>query len=70
MAETTTTITNAEKAVSLESLEEASKLIATKAEVKKQIADAVTACANITVASTEEVLDLFRMDEAPDNSGT
>ena len=50
MAETTTTITNAEKAVSLESLEEASKLIATKAEVKQQIAEAVTACANITFA--------------------
>lgn len=68
--EENTTITNAEKAVSLESLAEASKLIATKAEVKKQIADAVTACANITSASTEAVLDLFRMDEAPGNSGT
>ncbi len=68
--EENTTITNAEKAVSLESLAEASKLIATKAEVKKQIADAVTACANITFASTEAVLDLFRMDEAPGNSGT
>ena len=32
--EENTTITNAEKAVSLESLAEASKLIATKAEVK------------------------------------
>ena len=68
--EENTTITNAEKAVSLESLAEASKLIATKAEVKKQIADAVTACAIITFASTEAVLDLFRMDEAPGNSGT
>ena len=68
--EENTTITNAEKAVSLESLAEASKLIATKAEVKKQIADAVTACANITFASTEAVLDLLRMDEAPGNSGT
>ena len=62
--EENTTITNAEKAVSLESLAEASKLIATKAEVKKQIADAVTACANITFASTEEVLDMFQIGRA------
>ena len=73
MAETTTTITNAEKAISMESLEEASKLIATKAEVKQQIAEAVTACANITFASTAEVLKLFQADAPetdPPESGT
>lgn len=72
MAETTT-ITNAEKAISMESFAEASKLIATKAEVKQQIAEAVTACAKITFASTAEVLKLFQADAPetdPPESGT
>lgn len=58
--EENTTITNTQKAVTLESLEEASKLLATKAEVTQQIADAVATCANITFATTEEVLALFQ----------
>ena len=52
--------TTTQKAVTLESLGEASKLIATKAEVKQQIAEAVSAVAGIAFASTEEVLALFK----------
>lgn len=62
MAETTTV----QKVVTLESLAEASKLLATKTEVTQQIADAVATCANIAYASTEEVLSLFK----PATSGT
>lgn len=65
MAETNTTT---QKAVSLESLTEASKLIATKAEVQQQISDAVANPAGITFATTEEVLALFRKDAAGANT--
>lgn len=58
MAETNTNAT--QKAVTLESLEAASELIATKAEVTQQIADAVATCATLAYATTEEVLALFQ----------
>lgn len=71
MAETNPT--NTQKAVTLESMEELSKIVATKEEVTQQIADAVATCANITFATTEEVLALFQ-PKAPsggsENDGT
>lgn len=60
MAETNTNTNNTQKAVTFEALEEASKLLATKEEVKEQIASAVGSIANITFATTEEVLALFQ----------
>lgn len=65
MAETNTT----QKAVTLESLAEVSKIVATKEEVKQQIADAVATCANIAYATTEEVLALFK-PKAPVDGGS
>lgn len=67
----TNTVPTGEQAVSMASLAEASKLIATKAEVKQQIKEAVTGCAKIVFASTEDVLALFREDtETTPESGT
>ena len=48
-----------QKVVTLESLEEASKLLATKKEVDAKIKDAVSTCASIAFATTEEVLAIF-----------
>ena len=68
MAETNTN--NGTKAVTFEAFEEASKLLATKEEVKEQIADAVGSIANITFATTEEVLALFKKKEPDTDSET
>ncbi len=51
------------KAVSLAALQEASALIATKAEVAEQIEAA--ALGSVTFATTEEVLALFRETAGP-----
>jgi len=68
MAETNTT-PNTEKAVTLESLEAASAFIATKEEVDEKIAAAISTCANLTFATTEEVLALFQK-KAPETPAT
>ena len=62
--EETNATPNSQKALSLESFAEASKLLATKEEVKEQIAEAVSTCANIAFATTEEVLALFQKTPA------
>ena len=63
------TVPNSQKALSLESFEEASKLLATKEEVDEKIAEAVSTCANIAFATTEEVLALFQKTPATSEGG-
>lgn len=62
MAEPSTT----KKAVDLEAFRAASELIATKAEVKKAIAEAQLAGSGVEYATTEEVLALFQDSDSGD----
>ena len=63
MAENNSSVQNEQapvEVVTAESLRAASEYIATKEYVKKEISNAVSTCANITFASTEEILSMFR----------
>ena len=64
MEENNNTVPNSQKAVSMESLAALSEIIPTKEEVDEKINAAVSTCASIAFATTEEVLALFQKKPA------